>query len=206
MSWRQWHDAPTWRLQPCLGAGPAYPAFTCGGASCFTRPVPWLHGAGDVRGELPGGLHGDARALEAQQHLLQLCRFHHAAVLLCGGIRLSPDLPAGLGKRRQGQRLSPNLAAKLEAHPDGRDHLRGAVGSHCPDPLAPPVSGPVRGGGVTRGFVSDAGAYRRDRAVDHAGDRSAARGSAALCGRVGRAASGTLALVLLRLGQHGRRH
>jgi hypothetical protein len=31
------------RVEPCLGGGQGYPAVTCGGVPCFTRPVPWLH-------------------------------------------------------------------------------------------------------------------------------------------------------------------
>ena len=70
----------------------------CAATHPFTRPVSRLHGAGHVRRQFPRRFCGNPGAVETHQYVLQLRRRGHAAVLFCGGIRLSAHLSASGGE------------------------------------------------------------------------------------------------------------
>ncbi len=154
---------------------------------CFARPVSRLHRGRHVSGQLPGGVCRHAAAAEASQHVLQLCRHDHAAVLLRGRLCLSADVrpPGPDARRRRG--LRPRRAAAAGAGAGRHGRLPAPRRSPAPGANSSntgPLGSRLHGDGrLDQDLVPDADAHRGHVAVDPAGDSRRRAGAHCLHGR-----------------------
>ena len=168
-------------------------------ANRLAGSIPRLHGPRDVPGQFRRLSGGDPLPAAASQHVLQLRRHDHAAVLLRGRLRLPPDVPPPARSRRPADGLLPRDPPAPRADAPGAGRLLGRP--RLRHLAAVDRIGPLGGrqDAAQARLVPDVDAHRRHVALGPAGDSRPGVGPDRLHARFRRVARRLVARVLLPL-------